>query len=896
MLLCGGALFVLKTMFDPKTIALIGATEEAGSVGRTILENLLRSEGRAVYAVNPKHTSVLGITSYPNIAQVPGKVDLAVIATPAATVPGVVAECAAAGVEGAIIVSAGFGETGKEGVALERRIRKVLEDSEMRVIGPNCLGIIRPSAGLNASFLEVEPSAGDIALISQSGALGTGMLDWAVTSHVGFSLFASVGTMVDVDFADLVDYLGEDPYTRSILIYMENIGHARRFMSAARSFARNKPIIVLKPGRFSESARAALSHTGAMAGGDEVYEAAFRRVGVVRVHEVADLFHAAEVLDSHRLPTGDNVAIVTNAGGLGVMATDALMDLGGRLAPLTAETIAKLDKALPAYWSHANPIDVLGDAGSDRFVAATKACLEEPEISGILLIYTPQGNARPDEMATEVAALAKNANKPVITVLMGGRSVEEGRRIFQEAAVPCYETPEDAVKTYMGMYRYGRNLELLYETPSELAIDAAPPRNNLHAMLRRVLKSGRTVLTEEESKRFITTYGIPVVPQRTVYSKSEAVQAAKRIGFPVVLKIVSHDITHKNAVGGVELGVCSAPDLEEAYDRIMTRVHKNARKATIEGVSVQKMVRDVDYELILGMKKDWQFGSVILFGAGGTAAEGLGDFSVALPPLNQVLARRMMEETRIYKTMQKPPKGVVPPDFSEIEELLTVLSNIVVDFPEVAEIDINPLVITKGKACAVDARIVIDQSVVEGKPDGPHLVISPYPTRYITPWRLSDGTEVLLRPIRPEDEPMEEEMLRTVSEQTLRDRFFGNVVNIDHDMLVRFTNIDYDREMAIVAELTKGKKKRIIGVGRLTGEADKGKGEFATLVHDEFQGKGLGFKLTDMIIGIAEEKGLREVTGYINSDNRRMLQVVQELGFVIESSEDSITCVKLVLV
>ncbi len=886
----------MQRMLDPKTIAVIGATEQEGTVGRTIMENVMRSGDRSIFPVNPKHEIVFDLPCFPSIDAVPGAVDLAMVATPAATVPDILEQCAKAGVHGAIVVSAGFGETGKEGFALERRIKKTLRNYPMRVIGPNCLGIIRPSVGLNASFLSVEPEAGDIALISQSGALGTGMLDWAVSAHVGFSMFASVGSMVDVDFADLVDFLGEDRHTRAILIYMESIGNARRFMSAARSFARNKPIIVLKPGRYSESARAALSHTGAMAGADEIYEAAFRRVGVVRVHEVADLFHAAEVLDSRRLPTGPDVAIITNAGGLGVMATDALVEHGGRLAELGEKTIATLNAALPPYWSHANPVDVLGDAGSERFVAALRSCLADTSVNGVLLIYTPQGNARPDAMAEQVAEIAKNASKPVITVLMGGKTVENGRDIFRAAGVPCYDTPEDAVKTYLGMYRYAGNLQLLYETPAELPIDVAPPKHNLQAMLRRIAHEGRLVLTEEESKRFVTTYGIPVVEQRLVESLEEAQAAATKIGFPVVLKIVSHGITHKSAVGGVETGVCSPYDLEQAYTRMLATVKKRAPKAVIQGVSVQKMVRNVDYELIIGMKKDWQFGSVIVFGAGGVGAEGLADFAVALPPLNQVLARRMMEETRILRSMQKPPRGVVTPNLGELEEILIELSNIVVDFPEIAEIDINPVVVAGGKACAVDARIVIDESVLAGKPKAPHLVITPYPTRYVTPWKLSDGTEILLRPIRPEDEPMEAEMLATMSEETLRGRFFENLVNIDHEMLVRFTNIDYDREMAIVAELTRGKKKRIIGVGRLMGEADRGKGEFAVVVHDDFQGKGLGFKLTDIIIGIAEEKGLREISGYISSSNRRMLKVVEELGFIVEDTVDCVTTVRLELV
>ena len=650
---------------------------------------------------------------------------------------------------------------------------------------------------------------------------------------------------------------------------------------------------MLKPGRYSESAAAALSHTGSMAGADEIYEAAFRRVGVVRVHEVADLFHAAEVLDSHRLPVGRDVAIVTNAGGLGVMATDSLIENGGRLAKLSDATMETLNGALPPYWSHANPVDVLGDATSERFEVAVKACLADSAVNGVLLIYTPQGNARPDEMAEKIAALAKGSQKPVVTALVGGETVENGRRIFQEAGVPCYETPEHAVKTYLGMYRYSRNLELLYETPADLPIDVAPPKHNLSAMIKRVAAAGRLVLTEEESKRFVTTYGMPIVRQSTATTVGEALKAASEIGYPVVLKVVSHEITHKNAAGGVEVGICAPEDLEKAYGRIMANVAENAPGAAVEGIAVQKMVRDIDYELILGMKKDWQFGSVLIFGAGGVRAEGLADFSVSLPPLNQVLARRMMEETRIFKAMKRSPRGVEPPDFCELEELLTMLSNIVVDFPEIAEIDVNPVVISHGKAHVVDARIVIDESVLAGKPKAPHLIITPYPTRYVSPWRMTDGTEVLLRPIKPEDEPMLGEMLATVSEQSLRFRFFGNVPKFDHDRLVRFTNNDYDREIAIIAELTQGAKKRIIGVARLMGDPERGTGEFATLIHDEFQGKGLGFKLVDLVIGIAQDKHFSVVTGYIAMDNRRMLKVVQELGFKRVGTDEGVTEVRL---
>jgi acetyltransferase len=883
----------MKRMLDPRTIAVIGASEAEGSVGRTIMDNVMRSADRTVYPVNPKHKAVMGLAAYPDIAAVPAEVDLAVIATPAATVPDVMAQCVAAGVRGAIIVSAGFAETGKAGAALGAQIRKALRGSSTRVIGPNCLGVIRPGVGLNASFLDIQPEPGDIALISQSGALGTGMLDWAIDAHVGFSLFASVGGMLDVDFADLIDFLGEDEQTRSILIYMETIGDARRFTSAARGFARNKPIIVLKPGHYAESARAALSHTGSMAGGDEIYEAAFRRDGIVRVHEVTDLFHAAEVLDSKRLPQGPDVAVVTNAGGLGVMATDSIVEHGGRLAQLSDSAMEQLNAALPPYWSHANPIDVLGDAGSDRFSAAVRTCLDEPTVNGILVLYTPQGNARPDEMAEQIVKLVKGSDKPVITALMGGKSVRAGRRIFAEAGIPCYEAPEDAVKTYLDMWRYSKNLELLYETPAELSIDVNPPHRHLDAMIRRVAHSGRYILTEAESKQFLTTYGMPVIGQKIGHTLEEALKAAETIGYPVVLKIVSHEVTHKNAVGGVQIGVCSPKDLERAYTQMLERVKERAPKAVIEGVSVQSMIRPIDYELILGMKKDRQFGSVLVFGAGGVGAEGLADFTVSLPPLNQVLARRMMEETRIFKSMQRAPRGVELPDFAALDQMLVELSNIVVDFPEIAEIDINPVVVSGGKPCAVDARIIIDKSVLDGSPETPHLIIAPYPSHFVAPWKLTDGTEVLLRPIKPEDEQLIAEMLATMTEASLKDRFFGGIPAFTHERLVRFTNIDYERELAIVAELTKGKSRRILGVGRLIGYPERGHGEFSVIVHDDFQRKGLGRKLADLMIGIAEDKGITSIEGLVSDDNAPLLALAAQLGFEAGASQDGIVRVRL---
>ena len=869
----------LQVMFNPKTVALIGATEKRAAVGRTILENLLRSKERRIFPVNPLREKVLDVKSYPTIAGVPEHVDLAVVATPARSVPEVVEECGQAGVEGVVIISAGFKEIGEEGTQLESEIDRIRKKYGMRIMGPNCLGFVRPVLGLNATFLRGNPPPGNMAFISQSGALGSAILDWAVSAGIGFSMFASLGSMIDIDFGDMIDFLGDDAATKSILIYMEGVGDARKFMSAAREFARRKPILILKPGRFAESARAAHSHTGAMAGDDAVYEAAFRRTGIVRVREIAELFDAAEVLDSKKLPAGPRLAIVTAAGGPGVMATDALIDLGGELAKLSEESMKQLNAFLPSYWSKANPVDVLGDATVDRITKALTICLSDPMVDGVLVIYVPLDSAPSTQLAQAVADSTKNAWKPVIATWMGAKDVEEGRHIFVENNIPTYDTPEEAVRTYVNMCRYKRHLDQLYETPDELPAHKAPSKDHLKELLRMALTEGRTLLNEEESKDFLKTYGIPVTMPQFVQGPEAAVSIAEKVGYPVVIKVVSPDISHKSDVGGVIIGIDSSAALKEAYGKLMQRVKKRAPEAAIMGVAVEKMITDVDYELILGTKKDKDFGSVILFGMGGTAAEFIKDFSIGLPPLNRTLAKMLMQDTKVYKMLQGF-RGKPPADFEGLEEIVVNFSNLIVDFPEIAEIDINPLAISNGRASALDARIIIDRDYsAASRSPYPHLVITPYPTKYITPWQLSEGTEVLLRPIRPEDEPAEHEMLSSLSEETLRTRFFSTIKNISHEWLILFCNIDYDRHMAIVAEVRENGKEKMIGVARLIMNPDLTSGELAVLVHDRFQGKGLGHKLVEVLIGIGRERGLENIRAEVLTENERMLKVFRRLRF-----------------
>ena len=884
----------IKKIFNPETIALIGASEEEKTVGKIILENLLRPKNRKIFAVNPKWKTILGLESYPTILEVPEKIDLAIIATPPPTVPEIVEECGKAEVEGMIIVSSGFREMGEEGKQLEKQIIDIRKRYGMRIVGPESLGIIRPNMDLNASLLAVTPERGNIAFVSQGGALGAAILDWAIDARIGFGTFSSLGSMIDIDFGDLIDFLGNDPYTRSIMLYMENVVNAKKFMSASRGFAHNKLIVVVKPGRFQEKSKPALSHTGALITRDRVYDAAFKRAGIVRIKEIADLFNTVRVLTSRHLPKGPRLAIITNVGWVGTMATDALREWGGELAKISDGTFEHLQSFLPPYWRKGNPIDVLWDADVERYVKALNLCLEVPEIDGVLMIYTPQNVAEPDELANAVVEIAQKAWKPIITAWMGGKAVQKGREILFENNIPTYETPEDAVKTYLYMYQYERNLESLYETPAELPIDQAPPKNNLKALLRRAVKEGRTILNEEESKRFLINYGIPTISSRMAYNIEGAQSIAKFVGYPVVLKIVSPDITYKSDVGGVVMGVSSDERLSIEYDKLIKKVEKTAPHAKIQGISVQKMVEKIDYEIILGAKKDNDFGSVILFGMGGIGVQILRDFAISLTPLNQTLARRLMEETEVYKMLQGY-RGKMPADLRQIEQIIVSFSNLISDFPEIAEVDVNPLAISEGKTYALDARIIIDKNYIkENNPSQyPHLVITPYPTRYVTTWRLPDGTEATLRPIKPEDEPLGYELLTSLSPQTFKERFFQQARKITHEMLIRLCNIDYDREVALVAEVREGSKRRFIGIGTLEIDPDFGSGEFSVVVHDDYQGKGLGYKLIDTLIGIAQEKGLEKFFGIVLTNNKKMISLCKKLGFLVEYLPEGLTKVEL---
>jgi len=880
----------LDKIFNPRSVAIIGASDEEGTVGYALMKNFTEHgfEGK-IYPVNIRKTEILGLKAYQTVEQIPEPVDLAIIATPAKTVPDVVEQCGKAGIKGIIIISAGFKEIGPEGKALEDKIQEIKKKHGLRIIGPNCLGVIRPSIRLNATFISKMPKPGNIAFISQSGALGSAILDWAIHENIGFSNFVSVGSMIDVDFGDLIDYFGTDQKTRSILMYIEGLTDARKFMSATRHFARTKPIIVVKTGKYTESAKAAASHTGSLTGEDIIYDAAFKRAGIVRVDEIEDLFNCAEVLGTQPLPKGPNLAIITNAGGPGVMATDALIAKGGKLAKLSQKTIEFLDSILPHYWSKGNPIDILGDAKADRYKAVIEACLNDENVDGILIIYTAQAVAEPVEIAKSIVELCKSRgyqNKTILTSFMGYGAVEEANCIFNENNIPTYSTPEQAIKTYHYMYQYKRNLELLYETPEELPVDVVPPKRSLMVIMRNVATENREILNEAEAKAFLEYYNFPVVKTKVAQTEDEAATFASQLGYPVVLKILSPQIIHKTDAGGVALDIKSENEVRDTFNRLIEKAKEYNPDAEILGVTVQPMIKKQGYEVIIGAKTDPLFGPVILFGMGGVGVELFKDFAIGIPPLNQTLVRRMMEETKVYQLL-KGYRNVPPANIKLLEEIIVRFSQMLVDFPQLKEVDINPLFINEKEAFAIDARIVIDKERVFAKLEPhQHLVITPYPKKYETLWKLRDGRTVLLRPIKSEDEPLWLEMFQNFSEESIRYRFFQIIKDTPHEVRVRYCNIDYDREIAIVPELTEEGRRKILGVVRVSIEPDGKIGEIAFIVADPWQGLGLGTKLVDYAIEICKEREIETLYAIILPDNYRAMNLMKKMGFTLSYMED----------
>jgi acetyltransferase len=880
----------LNAIFAPKNVAVVGATEKAGSVGRTILWNLMRNPfGGTIFPVNPKRPNVLGIKSYPSVKDIPEPIDLAVIVTPAPTVPGVVRECVEKGARGAIIISAGFKETGPAGVELERQVMVEARKGNMRIIGPNCLGVMSPLSNLNATFAGAMARPGNVGFISQSGALCTSVLDWSFEENVGFSAFVSIGSMLDVGWGDLIYYLGDDPHTQSIVIYMESVGNARSFLSAAREVALSKPIIVIKAGRTEAAAHAAASHTGSLTGSDEVLEAAFRRCGVLRIDRISDLFYMSEVLAKQPSPKGNRLTIVTNAGGPGVLATDALITGGGELADLSKETIEEYNGFLPAAWSHNNPVDILGDAEPARYARALEVAAKDPNSDGLLVILTPQDMTDPTQTAEQLKPYAQSLGKPVIASWMGGPAVAAGTAILNRANIPTFSYPDTAARVFNYMWQYTYNLRGLYETPAlTTASDTdAPDSATAERIINEARNAGRTLLTEAESKQLLTAYGIPTVPTQIATTVDDAVKAADSMGYPIVLKLHSFTITHKTDVGGVQLNLQNADDVRAAYQRIEEGVKKHSGEGHFDGVTVQPMAKLEGYEIIVGSSLDPQFGPVLLFGTGGILVEVFKDRALALAPLTTTLARRMMEQTKIY-TALKGIRGRKSVDMDALERLMVRFSQLVVENRWIKEIDINPLIASPDRLLALDARVVLfDKNTREDQI--PPLPIRPYPIQYAITAETREGKPLAIRPIKPEDEPMMVKFHETLSDRTVYQRYFFPMTltqRVAHERLARICFIDYDREMWLIASMHKNGGEEVIAAGYIGKYLNSKDAEVVLLVSDEYQHKGIGSTLFKHMINVARQEGVERFVGEALAENTVLIDFAKKFGFRIEPQPD----------
>ena len=872
----------LDKLLNPQRIALVGVTINPNSVGGKVLHNLVGSAFRGVvYPVNPVSEAIMGVPCYSDLESVPRTPDLVIVCTPAEKVVGVMEKAGRMGVEGAIVMSAGFQESGPEGSRLSNDLKTVLSKyPRLRMIGPNCLGIVVPGLNLNASFSQGMPSGGHVAFISQSGALCTSVLDWARDRSVGFSYFVSVGNALDVDFADLIDYFGEDEKTESIVLYIESVSDARRFMTAARAFARTKPIVVYKAGRYPQSAAVAASHTGAMASEDSVYDAAFRRAGIARVLNIGEIFSCVELIGRSRFPEGPRLGIVTNAGGPGVMAVDKLIQLNGQLAELSADSVKELDGVLPPIWSGRNPVDVLGDANAKRFEKASRIVLGDKEVDALLVILTPQAMTKPDRTALKIASVSKESGKPVLAAWLGGESVRKGREILDGSDVAVYSTPEQAVSAFMTLVDYADNLEDLYETPRDIIVDFAQDQMQMRNEARRSMPDEKGFLSEQKTKELLQMYGIRATIPKLASNPGEAAEIAEEIGYPVAMKVQSPQIVHKSDSGGVALNVECRETLERSWGDIMKSTSACCPQAEIDGITVQKMAPlNGGVEMILGARRDTVFGAVIMAGKGGVETEVWKDTALGLPPLNEHLAARMLQNLRITPLL-KGFRGSKPVNMEELINVMMRFSYMVCDNPEFLEIEVNPLLCTSEGIIALDARALVDPAL-ELDRNYSHLALRPYPAEYIRPSRLEDGTEILLRPIKPEDEPMWMEMLGNCSRESIYSRFgfFYNWAN--HQAASRYCYIDHDRGIAIVAEHRAEKGRSIHAIGRLIADPDLKTVEYAILVDDQWQNRGLGKMVTEYCERIAVAWGIGSIVAHTNVSNRRMVHLFESLGYSI---------------
>ncbi|MFA5242510.1 MAG: bifunctional acetate--CoA ligase family protein/GNAT family N-acetyltransferase [Sulfuricella sp.] len=876
----------LNPLFAPKSVAVFGASERVDSIGQIVFQNMIESGFQGgLYPINPKSPEIQGRKAYTSIADIGQAVELAVIATPPQTVPDIIEACGKHGVKAAVIITAGFGETGPQGQVLEKAVLDNAHRYGIRLIGPNCLGVMRPSIGLNATFNKGGANSGKLAFVSQSGALCTAILDWAQSNDVGFSSVVSMGSSADVDFGEILDYLVSDAQTQSILLYIEGIRNARSFMSAIRAAARIKPVILVKVGRHAAGSKAAMSHTASLVGSDDVFDAAVSRAGVVRVQTITQLFAAAKAMASGFRPIGNRLAIVTNGGGPGVMATDRASDLGLTIATLSDATIEQLNQVLPPNWPHANPVDIIGDAQADRYHHAVKACLEDNNVDGVLAILTPQAMTKPLEAANTVIELANQYSKPLLACWMGDSQVAEARAAFAAARKPSFRTPEPAVEVFSYLSDYYRNQKLLMQMPGPLSHHLEPDVEGARMVIDGALLERRKVLNEMESKALLSAFHIPVAKTMIARSPNEALLIAEQLGFPVAMKVNSRDITHKTDAGGVLLNLGNAQAVRTAYHEIMENVQHNRPNAHMDGISIEPMiVKPNGRELMVGVTNDPVFGPVITFGAGGTMVEIMGDRSVTLPPLNTFLVKDLIQGTHVAK-MLGAFRHMPPANMAALESVLLRVSEMVCELPLLMEMDINPLIVDEHGALAADARVVVEYRQPSADRYA-HMAIYPYPTHLISHWQLADGTNIVIRPIRPEDAELEQKFVHDLSEESRYFRFMRSVQELSPEMLSRFTQIDYSREMAIIAVTQEHGSELELGVCRFAINPDGESCEFALVVADAMRGKGLGQKLMTALMDAARSKGLKTIEGEVLKNNTSMLKLMTRLGFSIETSPE----------
>ncbi|HEX6690483.1 MAG TPA: bifunctional acetate--CoA ligase family protein/GNAT family N-acetyltransferase [Burkholderiales bacterium] len=871
----------LRPLLAPRSVALVGASEREGSLGRIVYRNLAAGGLPAgLFAVNPKHRSLFGQPAYPRLTKLPAAVDLAVVVAPAEAVPQVIEDAGAAGIRAAAVLTSGFAEAGPEGRALQEKMLAAARKSGVRILGPNCLGLMRTDTGLNATFARTPARPGKLALVSQSGAICTAVLDWAYTAEIGFSSVISLGGAADLDFGELLDFLVEDDATDAVLLYVEGIRDARRYLSALRAAARVKPVIALKVGRHAGGSRAASSHTGALVGSDAVFDAALRRGGAVRVKTYTQLFAAARALTGGRFPEGERLAIVTNGGGPGVVAADSAADNAVPLAELSQRTISALNEKLPAQWSRGNPIDIIGDAPAQRFADAADAALADPGVDALLAMYSPVAVTEPEAAARALAQAAQGSRKPVFAAWLGDINPNRSRAWLDAQGIPNFYTPENAVEAFSFLCAHRRNREQLMQAPGALAADALEPRAELapaEALFARARAAGRSLLDQDEARALLAAFGLPVPRTIVAATREAAVAAAHEVGFPAAVKLHSPDITHKSDVGGVRLGLQNEAMVASAFDDMLRHVRALRPSARIEGVVVQPMLRYAHArEVLVGVATDPVFGPVISFGAGGVAVEAVRDTALALPPLNAALARELMARTRVHRLLAAY-RDVPAADLGALERILLGVSRMVCALPWLKEMDLNPVLAHPGGAIVADARVAIDASrPPRADPRYRHMAIHPYPAELEEEIELAGGRRVRLRPVRPEDAGLERRFFDGLSARSRFQRFMQYLRELPPQMLERFTQLDYDRELALAA-VAEGE---FVAVGRYAPNPDGRSAEFALVVADAWQGKGLGRALLERLVSAARAAGYEALYGVILNANRDMLDLAERLGFV----------------